>query len=92
MAITTACLGAFGRAGIERGVVQSNMEAQLQEGLHLLLDRLIDQLDTLISSLALSRKDAFQMLNEHRLAQFADNKDALPAAYPTYRRHHEDCA
>ncbi|MFA6714699.1 MAG: hypothetical protein WC082_00135 [Victivallales bacterium] len=51
-----------------------------------LLDKLIDQLDTLISFLALSREDVFQLLNDHRLAWFPENKDALPAVYENYRK------
>jgi len=50
------------------------------------VDRLIDQLDTLVSFLALSREDVFQILNEHRVTWFADNPKALPAAYVKYRK------
>jgi hypothetical protein len=51
-----------------------------------LLDRLIGQLDTLMPFLSLSREDVFQILNEHRIAWFPENREALPAAYATYRR------
>jgi len=42
----------------------------------MLVDRLIDQLDTLVPFLALSREDVFQILNEHRDIWFADNPGA----------------
>ena len=51
-----------------------------------LLDRLIEQLDTLVPFLALSREEAFRMLSEHRVSWFAPDEQALPAAYASYRR------
>ena len=51
-----------------------------------LLDSLIDQLDTLVPFLALSREDVFQVLNDHRLTWFATNEEALPEAYAAYRK------
>jgi hypothetical protein len=51
-----------------------------------LLDRLIDQLDTLVSFLALSREDVFLILNEHRVMWFSTNEKALPHAYTGYRK------
>jgi hypothetical protein len=51
-----------------------------------LFDRLIDQLDTLVPFLALSREDVFQILNDHRVAWFSANEDALPTAYGSYRK------
>ncbi len=50
-----------------------------------LVDRLIDQLDTLVPFLALSREDAFRMLQEHRLTWFAPDEECLPEAYAAYR-------
>lgn len=52
----------------------------------MLHNRLIGQLDTLIPFLALSHEGIFRLLKEHRLTWFADNEDALPAAYASYRK------
>ena len=49
-------------------------------------DRLIEQLNSLVSFLSLSREDVFQVLNDNRVTWFAANQKALPAAYTTYRR------
>jgi hypothetical protein len=51
-----------------------------------LLDRLIEQLNTLVPFLSLSREDVFQILNDHRLTWFAANEEALPEAYAAYRK------
>jgi hypothetical protein len=51
-----------------------------------LIDRLIDQLDTLVSFLALSREDVFQVLNDHRITWFPTNENVLPTAYTSYRK------
>lgn len=59
---------------------------ELDDKMKMFFDRLIDQLDTLIPFLALSREDVFQILNEHRVAWFADTPKALPAAYANYRK------
>ena len=51
-----------------------------------LLDRLISQLDTLISFLALSRKEVFNTIQSHHDQWFsADENDAVPDTYAVYQ-------
>lgn len=51
-----------------------------------LLDRLIEQLDSLISFMGLSHEEVFLLLQRERTPWFGESADSLPEAYATYRR------
>jgi hypothetical protein len=51
-----------------------------------LIDRLISQLNTLVAFLALSRQEAFTIIQEHHAQWFvAEDRDAVPDSYAVYR-------
>ena len=50
-----------------------------------LLNRLIAQLDTLISFMGLSHEEVFQLLRRERTPWLGESADSLPEAYTTYR-------
>ncbi len=53
-----------------------------------LLERLISQLDTLVSFLGIARDDVFRLLQREKVVWFGVNeRRALPSAYETYRTH-----
>ncbi len=50
------------------------------------LDRIINQFDSLIPFIALSRQDIFDLLNRERAVWFSNNIKALPSVYDLYRK------
>jgi hypothetical protein len=51
-----------------------------------LLNRLIEQLDSLIAFMGLSHEEVFDLLQKERIPWFGDSAESLPAAYATYRQ------
>lgn len=51
-----------------------------------LLNRLIAQLDSLISFMGLSHEEVFKLLQQERAPWLGDSADKLPEVYATYRR------
>ncbi|MGA1841818.1 MAG: hypothetical protein ACMUIU_14430 [bacterium] len=50
-----------------------------------MLNRLITQLDSLISFMGLSHEEVFQLLRRERTPWLGESADSLPEAYTTYR-------